>query len=372
MKETPIELLKKLISKKSITPEHDGSIDILSDILSSNGYSTKRYDSNGVANLWAYNSPNPKLLFAGHVDVVPPGDSDLWDSDPFIAKEKDGFIYGRGACDMKSALCAMIDASCRLSKVPGVCLIITSDEEGPALHGTKHVVNELKKLDVKIPYAIVGEPTCESKFGDAIKIGRRGSITARFTIFGTQGHVAYPEKADNPVPKLINALSAILKSNIVNPIGKNLNFNAETTFLKTGVAENVIPSKVNASVNFRYSDENGHLTIKELTEKFLEEHAPGMWECEWFHQASPYCFEKESVLVSTLTDSVFEVCGVKPKPSTAGGASDGRFLREICGEICEFGVINETIHSPNEKVHTDEVNKLCDVYFELGNKILKN
>ena len=207
------ELLKRLIECRSITPEHGGALDIAEEVLRTAGFSVRRMPSGDVDNLWAADCESPGVLFAGHVDVVPPGDLAEWCGDPFVAAERDGYIYGRGAADMKSGVAAMLVAACNLRKsgIRGVAVLLTSDEEGDAIHGTRHVVLQLRRENAaKIPFVIVGEPTCEKEFGDTIKIGRRGSLTARIVVRGVQTHAAYPQKGDNPIHRLQSALSEVL------------------------------------------------------------------------------------------------------------------------------------------------------------------
>ena len=374
MNDTAVALLKKLIACRSITPAQDGAMDLADEILTSAGYSTQRLPAGGVDNLWATNSDSPKLLFAGHVDVVPPGDLELWKSEPFTAEERDGFVYGRGAADMKSGVAVMIHVACQLRDVPGIAMLLTSDEEGPATHGTQYVVKWLKDKGVTIPYALVGEPTGESEFGDTIKIGRRGSFTARITVRGQQGHIAYPHRTDNPIPKLMNALSEILRQNEKNADKKSDDFpptGAQVALINAGVAENVVPANATATLNFRYSPEDTPETLRQMTESCLENAAAGMWKCEWFHSASPYRTPGDGLLVRALQDGISAVCGRQANLSAAGGVSDGRFLRDICDEVAEFGVANESMHAPNERVSCDEVRMLTDIFERVARQLLQ-
>ena len=211
----PVGLLKRLIAMRSVTPDAAGALDFAESLLTAAGFSAERMPSGEVDNLWAtFGNAAPSLVFAGHVDVVPPGELSAWTSDPFIAAERDGFVFGRGACDMKAGvaamLCAALRESQRKNRTGCVALLLTSDEEGEAVHGTRHAVEVLKARGVAADFCVVGEPTCANQFGDAIKVGRRGSLSGTLTTLGAQGHSAYPQNADNAATRLLQALSALL------------------------------------------------------------------------------------------------------------------------------------------------------------------
>ena len=373
------ELLKRLIECRSITPEHGGALDIAEEVLRAADFSVRRMPSGDVDNLWAADCESPGVLFAGHVDVVPPGDLAEWCGDPFVAAERDGYIYGRGAADMKSGVAAMLVAACNLRKsgIRGVAVLLTSDEEGDAIHGTRHVVLQLRRENAaKIPFVIVGEPTCEKEFGDTIKIGRRGSLTARIVVRGVQTHAAYPQKGDNPIHRLQSALSEVLHraeefraaqnsedENSFPPLG------VQIVKIAGGIAENVIPAAASATINFRYAPRDNADELRRMTESALQNAAPDRWKCEWLHSAVPF-FTPSGALVAALRESIFAVCGRRATLSAGGGTSDGRFLRDIAGELAEFGVVGETMHETNERVAHNSASLLAQVYEKTARKLL--
>ncbi len=385
----PVELLRKLIRCESITPQQAGALDLLQEILSSAGFATERMPSGEVDNLWALCGEKPHLIFAGHVDVVPPGDLSQWQSPPFEPSLRGGFLYGRGAADMKSGVAAMTAAAVRAAKenrANGLALLFTSDEEGPAKEGTAHVVRVLKERGIKAQRCIVGEPTCENEFGDAIKIARRGSLSASITVAGKQAHAAYPHRGENPVPAFISALNELCETFGINEKAPADNGNAAgknktpefppRTFqivkLQSGVAENVIPPFARATINFRYPPGDSTQTIIAETEKALQKTAAGKYKCEWRNTAVPFSTDPSAPLVKALRETIMEVAKPKtpPRASAGGGASDGRFLREICKELAEFGVMNEGIHEPNERVRPQDVAMLAEIYHQITRRFL--
>ncbi|MGI9296273.1 MAG: M20/M25/M40 family metallo-hydrolase [Gammaproteobacteria bacterium] len=387
-------LLKQLIGCRSVTPADGGALDLAAEVLRGAGFSVRRLPCGDVDNLWAADCDAPTLLFAGHIDVVPPGDLSAWSGDPFVAEERGGYIYGRGAADMKSGAAAMICAACRLRRagIGGVAVLLTSDEEGEAIHGTRHVA-ELRKREnaPMIPFVIVGEPTCDEAFGDTIKIGRRGSLTARIVVRGVQTHAAYPRDGGNPIHLLHSALSEVFRrfaelrrdsdSKRAQKSGEEA---AKTDSLSpddfpppgmqivkiaSGVAENVVPASAAATVNFRYTPGENADDLRRLTEESLQTAAADRWECEWRHGASPFV-SAPGALVAALRESIFSACGRRAKLSAGGGTSDGRFLREIAGELAEFGVVGETMHEPDERVAVDSPPMLSQIYEQTARKLL--
>jgi succinyl-diaminopimelate desuccinylase len=322
-----------------------------------------------VDNLWATDNACPRALLAGHIDVVPPGDETAWHSAPFIAEERDGYIYGRGAADMKAGVAAMLCAATRLRQqgINGIAILLTSDEEGPALHGTRHVVEWWQKNNEEcIDYAIVGEPTCEEFFGDTIKTGRRGSLTARIIVHGQQTHVAYPHRGDNPNHQLINALET-MRQNWPPCLTAEASSAPSTGFqvvsLKSGAgANNITPASATATINFRYAPADDPAQLQQTLESSLTQTTGKNWTCDWEHSAEPFFTATDSVLVHALQEEIDKVTGRRPALSTGGGTSDGRFLRTICRELVEFGPRNETIHAPNERVGIEEVRQLATIY----------
>lgn len=374
----PVELLKRLINCRSVTPEHGGALDAAEEMLSETGFATERMPSHGVDNLWA--SPlneEPRLIFAGHVDVVPPGDLDAWSQDPFRAEERDGFIYGRGATDMKSGVAAMLCAAAKLRRegARGVAVLLTSDEEGEAIHGTRHVTARLQERGVRAKYCIVGEPTCADEFGDTVKTGRRGSLTARLSVAGRQTHAAYPHMGDNPIPRLVKALSVALDRFPPAPPSETPGAfpptAAQAVFLSAGAgADNVIPGRAQATINFRYAPPDTADSLRQAAEAIFREAAGENWECEWIHGAEPFQTLADGALAKALSSAIQEVCGRTPAFSTGGGTSDGRFLRVMCDEVAEFGVRNETMHAPDERVAASEVRMLEQVYARAARSLL--
>lgn len=387
-------LLKQLIGCRSITPAEGGALDLAAEVLGDGGFSLRRLPCGGVDNLWAADCDAPSLLFAGHIDVVPPGDLAAWRGDPFVAEERDGYIYGRGAADMKSGVAAMICAACRLRRagIGGVAVLLTSDEEGEAIHGTRYVVDIRKRENAaKIPFVIVGEPTCDSALGDTIKIGRRGSLTARIVVRGVQTHAAYPAENGNPIHLLHSALSevfrkfAALRADSDSARAKKSGGEAAKTDsispddfpppgmqivkIASGIAENVVPDSAAATVNFRYTpDENADM-LRRIVEESLQTAAADKWECEWRHGAMPFV-SAPGALVAALRASIFSVCGRRAKLSAGGGTSDGRFLREIAGELAEFGVVGETMHEADERVKSDSPALLAQIYEQTARELL--
>ena len=342
---------------------------MLHEKLAAAGFEVERMPRGEVDNLWAQFGDVPKLLFAGHVDVVPPGDVNQWQSDPFCAVECDGFIVGRGAADMKSGVAAMTAAALRAvanDYADGLALLFTSDEEGAALDGTAHVVRQLQKRGVRIKRCIVGEPTCEKHFGDRIKTGRRGSLTADITITGVQCHAAYPQRGKNPIP-ILNAVLA----ECIEAFGSFADGGGQfqpTTFqivkLQSGIADNVIPPMARAVVNFRYAPQTTAEQLQNSMQRILQNHAPEKWQCQWQHSAAPFVTAEDAPLIKALAKIINDIAAPPqmPQTSTGGGTSDGRFLRHICDELAEFGPLNTSIHEVNEKVKSADVRLLTDIY----------
>ena len=354
-----IDLFLKLLSSKSITPDDGGLMDFIADYLS--GFNAVRIDKEGVKNLFLYKkfTDGEHLCFAGHVDVVPPGEG--WDSDPFTPKLENGKIYARGAQDMKSGVAAFIAALKDLKEFNGtVSVLLTSDEEGDAKYGTKIVLEYLKNKNMLPNYAVVAEPTCEKVFGDAIKIGRRGSINGVVKIFGKQGHAAYPNKAINPIHQIAPILPKIA--------GVNLDEGDEyfepskfvITDIRAGMeVTNVTPGELKMMFNVR----NSTKTTIEDVKNFVDKNFKNLnYELKLSQSAKPFVTNKDSKIVKALDSAIKEVTKIEPKHSTAGGTSDARFFGEFGVDTVEFGVINDTIHAPNERTTIKEVENLYKVF----------
>ena len=370
-----IELTKTLIARPSVTPDDRGCQDIMSERLQRLGFQCEQLDCGGVQNLWAtWGSSGPMLVFAGHTDVVPSGPPEHWESDPFEPTIRGDYLFGRGAADMKSSLAAMIVATERLlADAPPPCgqigFLITSDEEGPAEHGTRYVVEELQKRGVDIDWCIVGEPSSSDVLGDTIKNGRRGSINARLVIKGKQGHVAYPHLADNPMHRAFAALDALTK---VAWDQGNDHFDATSlqfSNIQSGTgASNVIPGELVADFNLRFSTEITADQIKERCENLLREHAID-FEITWRLSGNPF-LTQPGALVSACQDSILEHTGVTTELSTGGGTSDGRFIATMGCQIVELGVVNRSIHQRNEHVLISDVPRLTAIYQAVMHRLL--
>jgi len=357
-----IELFKQLLESPSVTPEDGGIFDFLEDYLE--GFTTVRIDREGVKNLFAYRrfGEGKHLCFAGHVDVVPAGEG--WNSDPFIATEKDGYIYARGAQDMKSGVAAFTQALKEAKEYEGtLSILLTSDEEGPAKFGTVEVLAYLKEHNLLPDAVVVAEPTCEADFGDAIKVGRRGSINGIIEIIGKQGHAAYPEKAINPVHQIAPVLSTIAGAFLDEGDEYFAPSQLVITDIRAGIERtNVSPGKLKMMFNVR----NSTRTDQESIRTFIDSQLCGMdYTLSLDQSAYPFVTDANTVIVRTLSDAILEVGKITPKNSTAGGTSDARFVAAYGIDVIEFGVINDTIHAPNERTSIAEVENLYAVFTKL-------
>ena len=370
-----LALAKALIERKSITPSDDGCQAILVDRLKPLGFNIETIHQNGVTNFYARKgSASPLLVFAGHTDVVPPGPIDLWDSDPFIPTEKEGKLFGRGAADMKTSLAAFITSiEDFLEQHPNhqgsIGILITSDEEGVATDGTFRLVEMLKKRNETIDYCIVGEPTSNQNFGDTVKNGRRGSLSAKLIVKGIQGHIAYPEKIKNPIHEIAPAIDALVKTTWDNGNEYFPQTSWQISNINAGTgATNVVPGHVEVLFNFRYSTSNSADDLKVKVENILKEHHLD-FSIDWSHSGKPY-LTKKGYLVDVLNDSINEIIGISPDISTTGGTSDGRFIADICNQVVEFGPLNESIHKINEHVFLEHIDLLKNIYQRALEKIL--
>ncbi len=357
-----ITLFKRLLSFPSITPDDAGSLEFIKEYL--DGYEALWFNKEGVKNLFLYRrfGEGEHLCFAGHVDVVPPGEG--WQSDPFEPIERDGYIYARGAQDMKSGVAAFVQAAKESATFNGtLSLLLTSDEEGEAKWGTRYALQELKRLHMLPDYAIVAEPTCEERFGDAIKIGRRGSINGVIEKIGKQGHAAYPEKAINPIHKVAQVLPYMAGVDL----DEGDEFFAPSKFVITDIragmeVTNVTPGKLKMMFNVR----NNTKTTMQDIERFVHKYFDGMhYSLQLSQSAKPFITDPNSKIVQLIDKAIYAVTGIKPKHSTAGGTSDARFLAEYGVKTIEFGAKNDTIHAPNERVHKDEVVGLYKVFLKV-------
>ena len=354
-----LELFKILIESKSETPDDGGLLDFIAEYL--DGFEAIRIDKEDVKNLFIYKKfgEGEHLCFAGHVDVVPAGNS--WDTNPYELVEKDGYLYGRGTQDMKSGVAAFTQALKETQEFSGtLSLLLTSDEEGDAINGTIKVLEYLK-ANAMLPNAVVvAEPTCEDKFGDAIKVGRRGSINGYLTLKGKQGHAAYPEKAINP----IHNISKILGNMAGVDLDNGDEFFAPSKFVVTDIRSgmevtNVTPNELKMMFNVR---NNTKTTQKEVT-AFVAKHFEGLdYELRLTQGSYPFKTDTNTKLVRNIDAAIESVTSIKTKHSTAGGTSDARFIAPLGVDVIEFGVKNDTIHSVNERTTKKEIEDLCEVF----------
>jgi succinyl-diaminopimelate desuccinylase len=370
-----IELTQNLLGRRSVTPSDEGCQQLMTQRLAVAGFGIESLPFGNVENFWARRGrEGPLFCFAGHTDVVPTGPLEEWQSDPFVPAIRDGVLYGRGAADMKSGLAAMVTATEEfVATYPdhhgSIAFLITSDEEGPSVDGTRRVAEVLRQRGERIDWCVVGEPSSEVAIGDTIKVGRRGSLSGRLTVHGVQGHVAYPQLAENPVHSFAPALAEL--------IGREWDRGTEhfqpTTFqvsnLNAGTgAPNVIPGELKARFNLRYSPVQTLEKLKETVEEILRRHGL-RYTLEWFVSGEPF-YTPPGVLSAAVGDAVAAVTGALPKLSTGGGTSDGRFLAPLGAEVVELGVVNATIHKVNECVRVADVDTLHRMYFNVLERLL--
>jgi succinyl-diaminopimelate desuccinylase len=368
-----LELTQTLIGLPSVTPEDGGCQALMIEHLSALGFECETHllgplDS-PVHNLWAIRrgaSGSKLLVFAGHTDVVPTGPLNHWHSNPFVARMEGGKLYGRGAADMKSSLAAMLVAIEEFIQARGhhcgsIGLLITSDEEGPALHGTLQMCELLKTRQEKIDYCIVGEPTSSQNLGDTIKNGRRGSLSGHLKIVGKQGHIAYPQLANNPIHLATPALTELIQTkwDMGNTYFQPTSWQISNLHAGTG-ATNVIPGELHIDFNFRFSTENTPDALKARLCSILDAHALS-YDIKWTLGGEPF-LTPQGALSQALSQAIFEETGVQAELSTTGGTSDGRFISKICNQVVEFGPINASIHQVNEHIDISSLEPLKNIY----------
>lgn len=357
-----VDLLLKLLSFESLTPDDAGSLKFIEEYLEE--YEATYVNKEGVKNLFLTKkfSEGPHLCFAGHVDVVPAGDG--WKTNPFVPVIKEGYIYARGTQDMKSGVAAFVQTCKDAEKFEGtLSILLTSDEEGDAKYGTVIMLEHLKEIGMLPDYCIVAEPTCETAFGDAIKIGRRGSINGYLTIQGKQGHAAYPEKAINPVHQIASVLEKVAGVNLDNGDDDFAPSQMVITDIRGGMeVTNVTPGSLKLMFNVR----NSTKTTQKEVRLHIDECFDGLdYSLELTQGSYPFVTTKDSKVVKKLSESIQSITGLETKLSTAGGTSDARFMGAFDIDVVEFGVINDTIHAPNERTSVVEVEKLCKVFKEM-------
>ena len=370
-----LALAQQLISRRSVTPDDAGCLDLLIELLKPLGFECDKISMGGVDNLWARRgTASPLVCFAGHTDVVPTGPLDEWASDPFVPTIKDGTLYGRGAADMKSSLASFVtaiaDFVAQHPDHPGsIAVLFTSDEEGTAVNGTVRVVEALKQRGEKMDYCIVGEPTAVNKTGDMIKNGRRGSLSGLLTVKGVQGHVAYPHLARNPVHEIAAAIAELAQTPWDNgneyfppTTWQVSNFNAGTG------ANNVIPGTAQIKFNFRFSTASTLESLQTRVHGILDKYGVP-YNLEWSYDGRPYLTQKGS-LVDAVARAIKSVTGIDADLSTTGGTSDGRFIADICPQVIECGPTNASIHKINECIKLDELDQLPKIYLNILENLL--
>ncbi len=365
-----LELTRNLIARRSVTPADEGCQELIASRLAALGFRIEPLRFGSVENFWARRgSAAPVFCFAGHTDVVPAGPLEEWHSDPFAPTVRDGLLYGRGAADMKSGLAAMITATEEFVRAHddhrgSITYLITSDEEGPSVDGTKRVMQTLAERGEQIDWCLVGEPSSEQSIGDTVKVGRRGSLSGRLTVHGVQGHVAYPQLAENPVHTLAPALAELTR----RVWDEGTEHFQPTTFqvsnLNAGTgAPNVIPGELKARFNLRYSPAQTLEALKSVVEEILRRHGV-RYTLEWYVSGEPF-HTPPGVLSRAVGDAVARVTGRQPQLSTGGGTSDGRFIRPLGAQVVELGVVNASIHKVNECVAVADLDALHRMYVNL-------
>ena len=361
-----LELARKLIACQSVTPSDGGALDIVAARLDALGFACEFLDRGGVRNLWArLGRSTPLVCLAGHVDVVPPGPLDQWTSDPFTPTERDGYLYGRGASDMKGPLAALVTAAERVAASGlahgSIAVLLTSDEEGAAVDGTAFVVETLRARGETIDACIIGEPTSDVRLGDTIKNGRRGSLGGALRVTGVQCHIAYPEKGRNPIHEALPALGelAAIEWDQGDDHFQPTSFQISNVQAGTG-AVNVIPGTLDLLFNFRFSPQSTSEALQARVQDVLKRHGVD-FELTWTLTGRPFITPR-GPLVNTLIGAIKSVTGVNAALSTGGGTSDGRFIATIAKEVVEFGPANDTIHKVNERVKVADLAALSSVY----------
>jgi succinyl-diaminopimelate desuccinylase len=368
-----LELAKSLISKPSITPDDLGCQAIMIDRLKKIGFEIHPLKFGDVDNFWAvHGDSGPLFAFAGHTDVVPAGDENAWNTKPFEPTIKDGYLYGRGAADMKGGLASMVTATEKFIKEnPNhkgrIAFLITSDEEGVAVNGTVKVMDYLKANEQNIDYCLLGEPSSTSSTGDVIKNGRRGSLNGVLKINGKQGHVAYPHLAKNPIHLVSPALDELCNQewDNGNDYFPATSFQISNMHSGDGVT-NVIPGDAQVKFNFRYSTETNKENLQKKVHEILDLHNLD-YSIEWSHSGYPFLTPK-GALVSACVEAIKKTKGIDTELSTSGGTSDGRFIAQEGTQVVELGPVNATIHQINESVLVQDLDDLSEIYYQ----VLKN
>ncbi len=370
-----LELTSNLIARKSVTPEDAGCQAMLSERLQSKGFKCEQLDFANVKNLFVtHGNEGPVMIFLGHTDVVPPGPRDQWLSDPFEPEIRDGYLYGRGAADMKGSVAAFVLAMEKFVEKhpdhPGtIGMLITSDEEGDAIHGVRKVAEHFKTIGQKIDYCITGEPSSIDKFGDLLRVGRRGTLSGTMKVKGIQGHVAYPERARNPIHDAMAPL-AELATRVWDdgyPEFPVSSFQISNINAGTG-ANNVIPGECTVVFNFRYNPGWKSDELVAEVHKVCDAHGLD-YEIAWHRGGEPF-LTGDGQLRKAVRETIIDRLGITPLENTGGGTSDARFIAPLGAEVVEMGPINASIHKVNERVAVSELEQLPDLYCEFAERLL--
>lgn len=374
-----VKLAAQMIRIASVTPDDKGCNQLMMDRLSAMGFTVEPMRFGNVNNFWArLGSESPVLCFAGHTDVVPSGPAEKWQSPPFEPTLRDGFLYGRGAADMKGSLAAMItacEAFLQHSRRSGeafqgsIAFLITADEEGAAIHGTREVIQTLEARGEKITWCIVGEPSSTHQLGDVVKIGRRGSLHGRLVVEGIQGHVAYPHLARNPIHQAMLCLHELSHEvwDQGNEAFPPTSFQISNIHAGAGV-DNVIPGELEVVFNFRFSTELDEPAIRQRTEAILARHGL-QYRLDWKLSGLPF-LTRNDTLINAVRESILEVSGISTEASTTGGTSDGRFIAPTGAEVVELGPCNASIHKVDEHVKVTDLDQLSQIYQSIIRRLL--
>lgn len=371
-----LELATELIRRESVTPEDGGCQALLAERLETIGFRAEHLRYEEVDNLWiTRGAGSPLFVFVGHTDVVPTGPTESWSSDPFKPEIRNGYLYGRGAADMKGSIAAMVTAVERYvaahpDHAGTIALLLTSDEEGPSVNGTRKVIEELVSRGTEIDWCLVGEPTCEKQLGDQLKNGRRGSLGGTLRVYGTQGHVAYPHLASNPVHLFAPVLAELAGTTWDN----GNEFYPATTFQISNIhagtgADNVIPGYIDVMFNFRYSTEVTERELRQRVEKLLQQNGL-KYDLDWKLSGEPF-LTTGGKLLDAVREAVNEITGLETELSTGGGTSDGRFIAPTGTEVVELGPVNATIHKIDECVRVEDLDTLSAIYEKCLDLLLK-
>jgi succinyl-diaminopimelate desuccinylase len=370
-----VELCQQLVQRPSLTPDDAGCQAILSARLQQLGFATEQLNHGEVSNLWASRGAGgPLFCFAGHTDVVPPGDLKKWSADPYSGDIRDGLLFGRGSADMKGALAAMVTATeafvAEHPSYPGtIAFLLTSDEEGPAVDGTAKVMETLLERGVDIDFCLIGEPSSQEKLADNIRTGRRGSLTGKLTVFGEQGHVAYPDLAHNPIHHLAPALVELSSREWDHGNDDFPATSLQVVSIDAGSgAPNVIPGQLDLLFNFRYSPESSQQSLVADCREILDRHGLN-YQLDWEHGGAPFQ-TRGGKLIDVVCEVIERETGQAPEQSTSGGTSDGRFIAPHGVEVVELGLLNTSIHKVDECTPVDDLEQLSKFYRLILEKIL--